>query len=213
MKLLIVLSSLLYELNVYSQTTSTIAVTVFNTTSINYKKADSIALNFQRNKYYFYEEAAQELAESLPTEKEKCRAIFRWVANNIKYDYEVMNDYKKDRVDPLVVYKTKKAVCAGYASLFQAMCEEAKIKCLYITGEAKPSAVSHAWNMVKLEGNWYVMDVTWAAGYVSGLLSGSKFTKSFDETWWMADYTKAIKTHESDDSYWSQYIVGEKEKD
>ena len=213
MKLLIVLSSLLYELNVYSQTTSTIAVTVFNTTSINYKKADSIALNFQRNKYYFYEETAQELAESLPTEKEKCRAIFRWVANNIKYDYEVMNDYKKDRVDPLVVYKTKKAVCAGYASLFQAMCEEAKIKCLYITGEAKPSAVSHAWNMVKLEGNWYVMDVTWAAGYVSGLLSGSKFTKSFDETWWMADYTKAIKTHESDDSYWSQYIVGEKEKD
>lgn len=210
MKLLITISFLLFVCNIYSQTTPTVATTVSSTANINYKRADSIALNFQRNKYYFYSETAQELAETFTTEREKCRAIFRWVANNIKYDYEVMNDYKKDRVDPLVVYKTKKAVCAGYASLFQAMCEEAKIKCLYITGEAKPSGIRHAWNMVKLDGSWYVMDVTWAAGYVSGVMSGSKFTKNFNEEWWMADYTKAIKTHESDDSYWRQYIVGER---
>ena len=181
--------------------------------NIDYKKADSIALNFQRNKYYFYSETAQELTESFSTEKEKCRAIFRWITNNIKYDYEVKNDHKKDRVDPLVVYKTKKAVCAGYASLFQAMCDEVKIKCLYISGEAKSSGIGHAWNIVKLDGYWYVMDVTWASGYVSGVLSGSKFTKSFDEEWWMADYTKAIQTHESDDSYWRQYILGEKVND
>ncbi len=176
-----------------------------------YKKADSIALNFQRNKYYFYSETAQELAESLTTDKEKCRAIFRWISNNIKYDYDVLNDYKRDRVDPLVVYKTKKAVCAGYASLFQAMCEEANIKCLYITGWALPSEVRHAWNLVKLDGEWYVMDVTWASGHVSGVLSGSKFTKSFDDTWWMAPYPLTLKTHKSDDSYWVQYVVGKKE--
>lgn len=216
MRLFIIIVFLLFVCDIYTQTTTTVAPTASiaetATASINYKKADSIALNFQRNKYYFYSETAQELAETFTTEREKCRAIFRWVANNIKYDYEVMNDFKKDRVDPLVVYKSKKAVCAGYASLFQAMCEEAKIKCLYITGEAKPSGIRHAWNMVKLDGSWYVMDVTWAAGHVSGLFSGSKFTKSFDEEWWMADYTKAIKTHESEDSNWRYYILGEKEE-
>ncbi len=210
MKLLITILFLLFVRNIYSQTTPTVAAAVSSTANINYKRADSIALNFQRNKYYFYSETAQELAETFTTEREKCRAIFRWVANNIKFDWDVRNDYKKDRVDPLVVYKTKKAVCAGYASLFQAMCEEAKIKCLYITGDALPGHDPHAWNMVKLDGSWYVMDVTWAAGYVSGVMSGSKFTKNFNEEWWMADYTKAIKTHESEDINWRYYIVGEK---
>ena len=214
MRVLIIISFLLIVCDVYSQINPTVAPTastiVTATASVNYKRADSIALNFQRNKYYFYSETAQELAETFTTEKEKCRAIFRWVTNNIKYD--VKNDYKKDRVDPLVVYKTKKAVCAGYASLFQAMCEEAKIKCLYITGDALPSHGSHAWNIVKLDSSWYVMDLTWAAGHVSGVLSGSKFTKSFDENWWMIDYATAIKTHESEDSNWRYYIIGEKEE-
>ncbi len=181
-----------------------------NNTAISYRKADSTALNFPRNKYYFYSETAEELAESFTTEKEKCRAIFRWISNNIKYDYNVLNDYKKDRVDPLIVYKSKKAVCAGYASLFQAMCEEAKIKCLYISGDANPSGglgSSHAWNIVKLDGTWYVMDLTWASGYVSGVLSGSKFTKNFNEEWWMVDYEKAIKTHHSENSDWNEIIL------
>ena len=204
MQLLSIIFCLLLVSEVYSQPTTNMAV--------NYRKADSIALNFQRNKYYFYAETAQELAETFTTEKEKCRAIFRWISNNIKYDYEVLNDHKKDRFDPLVVYKTKKAVCGGYASLFQAMCEEAKLKCLYISGEVLPSRESHAWNMVKLDGSWYVMDVTWASGCISGVLSGSKFKKSFNEEWWMADHANAIKCHVSEDSYWRQYIVGEKEK-
>ncbi len=202
MKLLIAILCFLFVNECYSQALASPVV--------NYKKADSIALNFQRNKYYFYSETAQELVESLTTEKEKCRAIFRWISNNIKYDYDVLNDYKRDRFDPLIVYKTKKAVCGGYAALFQAMCQEVKIKCLYISGEALPSRESHAWNIVELDGSWYIMDVTWASGYVGKLLAGSKYTKHFNEEWWMADYQNAIKTHKSDDPFWLQNIVGEK---
>jgi transglutaminase/protease-like cytokinesis protein 3 len=205
MRLLALIFCLIIGCDAYSQATVTL--------NFDYKRADSVALNFQRNKYYFYAETALELAEPFTTEKEKCRAIFRWIAANIKYDYAVLNDHKKDRFDPMVVYKTKKAVCGGYASLFQAMCEEAKLKCLYISGEIIPSRVSHAWNIVKLEGVWYVMDVTWASGYVSGVLSGSKFTKAFNEEWWMADFANASKTHFSEEWEWRQYIVGEKVKD
>lgn len=200
MKLLITVYCLLFVCEIYSQTTVT--------NSVNYRKADSIALNFQRNKYYFYSETAQELVETFTTEKEKCRAIFRWISNNIKYDWNVLNDYKKDRFDPLIVYKTKKAVCGGYSSLFQAMCEEAKITCLYVSGEVLPSGDSHAWNIVKLDGVWYIMDVTWASGYVSGVLSGSKFTKSFDEKYWMSEYSFFMKTHKTEDYKWREYIEG-----
>jgi transglutaminase/protease-like cytokinesis protein 3 len=209
MKLLITISFLLFVCNIYSQTTPTVAVTVSSTANINYKRADSIALNFQRNKYYFYQETAQELVESLTSEKEKCRAIFRWISNNIKYEFDVLNN-KKECEDPLLVYKRKKAVCGGYAALFKAMCDEAKIKCLDISGEVLPGHDSHAWNIVLLDGSWYIMDVTWAAGYLSGNLVNPKFKRDFDEKWWMANQEEAIKMRVSDDSYWKQYIVGEK---
>lgn len=177
------------------------------TTPINvkYTLADSLALNMQKNKYYFYQETAQELTETLNSEEQKCRAIFRWIANNIKFDYNTMNDYKRDRTDPLIVFKTKKAVCAGYASLFQAMCDEVKIKCYYIVGD---SNFDHAWNIAELDGKWYIMDITWASGYVSGVLSGSKFTKSFNEEWWMTISKEAIKSHPSVDYEWNKYILG-----
>ena len=200
-KNILFLFSLFLGSNIYSQST---------TSKTDYKKADSVALNFPRNKYYFYSETAQELAESLSTEKEKCRAIFRWITNNIKYDYDVLNDKKHDCEDPLLVYKRKKAVCGGYSSLFKAMCDEAKIKCEYISGESITSNNygSHAWNIVKLDGTWYIMDITWSSGNVSGVLSGSKYTKHFDELWWMADYNMFIKSHRTDDSKWSEYIEG-----
>ena len=133
MKFLFIFISLFSFLNSYTQTNN-----------LKYKHSDSIALNIQHNKYYYYEETTQELTENLKTEEEKCRAIFRWICDNIKYDYKTLNDYKRDRTDPTIVHKTKKAVCAGYASLFQAMCEEAKINCFYIIGY---DTFNHAWNI------------------------------------------------------------------
>lgn len=199
MKKIIIICILVLDLTVYGQT---------SVKPIDYKKADSIALSFPRNKYYFYQETAQDLAEQFTTEREKCRAIFRWITNNIMYDYKILNDYKKDRFDPLVVYKTKKAVCGGYASLFQAMCEEAKIKCEYIGGESITSNNygSHAWNIVKLDGVWYIMDVTWATGNTPDKKSNFKNAKEIDETWWMANYTDFMKSHKTDDYKWKEYI-------
>ena len=54
-----------------------------------------------------------------------------------------------------------KAVCEGYAYAFKAIVDElvrrtkANIKCDVAIGQ------NHAWNMVRLAGKWYVVDVTW----------------------------------------------------
>ena len=181
-----------------------------NIATIDYKRADSVALSFPRNKYYFFQETAQDLAEQFTTEREKCRVIFRWITNNIKFDWNALNDTKKDRADPLIVYKTKKTVCAGYASLFKAMCEEAKIKCEYIVGESITSNNygSHAWNIVKLDGVWYIMDVTWATGNTIDKSASIKNSKKIDEAWWMANYVEFMKSHKTDDSTWRECIEG-----
>lgn len=51
------------------------------------------------------------------------------------------------------------AVCQGYATLFYAMCKQAgiEVRCVAGTGNGQP----HLWNIVKLDGSWYNMDVTW----------------------------------------------------
>ncbi len=51
------------------------------------------------------------------------------------------------------------AVCEGYARAFKLLCYYAGIECILITGDSKN--VGHMWNMVKLDGNWYHVDVTW----------------------------------------------------
>lgn len=53
------------------------------------------------------------------------------------------------------VFVQKKAVCAGYAKAMQYLLRSFGIDCIYATSE------SHAWNMIKLEGDWYHLDVTW----------------------------------------------------
>lgn len=50
-------------------------------------------------------------------------------------------------------------VCESYSEAFQYLCNMAGIPCFGITGEA--SGGGHKWNGVKIDGSWYLMDVTW----------------------------------------------------
>lgn len=52
----------------------------------------------------------------------------------------------------------KKALCEGYTKAFSYLCNLAGIENVIVTGK---TTVPHMWNMVKLNGNWYHVDVTW----------------------------------------------------
>ncbi len=54
-----------------------------------------------------------------------------------------------------------RAVCGGYASTFQLFMKLIGVECLTVEGEESLAHQEHAWNMVKLEGEWYCVDVTW----------------------------------------------------
>ena len=51
-----------------------------------------------------------------------------------------------------------RSVCAGYARAFQYMMQLLDIPCYYCTGFA---GEDHAWNIVKIDGAFYNVDVTW----------------------------------------------------
>lgn len=50
--------------------------------------------------------------------------------------------------------------CNGYAKAMQYLCDQAGIDCMVITGTNKDGA-THAWNKVKVDGEWYNLDCTW----------------------------------------------------
>lgn len=58
-----------------------------------------------------------------------------------------------------------KAVCNGYTRAYQHLLTKAGIEAWYVPGTSvSPStgeSVGHAWNLVKLDGQWYYTDVTW----------------------------------------------------
>lgn len=54
------------------------------------------------------------------------------------------------------------AICEGYAEAFQYVCEKAGIEAIIIVGATNGNPPEpHEWNMVKLDGDWYQMDLTW----------------------------------------------------
>ena len=168
----------------------------------DYSKADSSALNFPQKKYKSYTEIVGPLVQNFNTDHEKFRVVFRWIAENVKYSYANRSS------DPEKVIKTRKAVCAGYASLLKAMCNSVGIECEEIYGFSKTEVSEinkslkrsdHAWNSVKLDGVWYLVDVTWAAGYLN---DRRRFVKSFNELYFLADPDFFQKKHFPEDKKW-----------
>lgn len=55
----------------------------------------------------------------------------------------------------------RKGICLGYTATFQLLMELCGIECLTVHGTAHMGTDAHAWNMVRLDGEWYAVDVTW----------------------------------------------------
>lgn len=58
------------------------------------------------------------------------------------------------------VFVEEKAVCAGYARAYQYLLNRFGIECAYVIGPCH-GGEWHAWNLIKLEGEYYYVDCTW----------------------------------------------------
>jgi transglutaminase/protease-like cytokinesis protein 3 len=88
------------------------------------------------------------------------------------------------------VLKTRLAVCEGYANLFKKICDELNVFCEKVTGYArgvgsspladdKPNDSNHAWNLVTINGESYLVDCTWNSGYMDGRVSRQRYTTDY----------------------------------
>ena len=84
----------------------------------------------------------------------------------IKYVYESLIDtveYSSGSADSQNIQSAllyRASVCAGYSKAFQYILNRMGLFCTYVTGTIKDGG-DHGWNMVRIGGNYYYVDVTW----------------------------------------------------
>lgn len=161
-------------------------------------------------------------------DEEKTRAAFTWVALNIVYnnnynvvynnnmiaiyksEYQRLRTINKREVKIVNhVFKSRKANCFGYAHLYRKLCEKLGVKSKVIYGvtksnisdiDANKTHKDHAWNIVKVNNEWKLVDVTWAAGYQD--TSTKKFIKKFNDFYFFTNPKALINHHFPVDPKW-----------
>lgn len=101
------------------------------------------------------------------TDYEKEWAIYSWLVSCVQYDWSINDPTQttpRDSFRPYGALVNRKAVCLGYATAFQLLMDMLEVECITVVGAAFHSTGDHAWNMVRLNGEWYCVDATWDLG-------------------------------------------------
>ena len=105
------------------------------------------------------------------SEYEIAKALHDWLVLNNKYDMRYYSNSLPDSAyTPYAALITGTSVCNGYATAYMAMLRYNGLGAEYVTGGTDKG--DHAWNIVKVDGEWYHVDVTWddptpdRAGYI-----------------------------------------------
>jgi len=87
-------------------------------------------------------------------EYDRIRYVFEYLVNTV--------DYNLDSPDNQNIYSSlvnRVSVCAGYSRAAQYLLQKLGIECIYAIGTI-PQQGPHAWNIVRCNGQYYHMDVT-----------------------------------------------------
>lgn len=190
----------------------------------SFDKVDAKVSSYPR--YSKVEELAQQIQKDFTSDIHKVRAAFKWLTNNISYSLD--NSYQKNRSirfryaneaerlqkvqeikDKIVsdAFKNKRGVCEEYAQSLKKLCDLMQIECEVLKGNIRNSplsigkletATNHAWNIVKINNKWMVIDATWAAGYVLN----NKWEKNFRAYYFDIPVELIGKTHFPIDRKW-----------
>ena len=90
----------------------------------------------------------------------------------------------------------RKGVCGGYAKAMQYLLNRLGIECTYICGDTKEGY--HAWNLLKLEGDYYYLDSTWGD---SSNTDPAKNKSEIDYDYFCITTSELLRDHTPDSSY------------
>jgi len=172
------------------------------------------------------------LCDPLPSLTDKARAIFTWCHHNIVYDvHNFLNHTVQYGLTPQQTIASGKAVCEGFARVYESIARQAGLECEVITGHGKGYGFSeirpgdpiprkdptgHAWNVVRIDGGEYkLIDACWGAGHFKSCTN--RYEQVFSPEWFTMSNERFGWKHfpEREGKYWfgvpktwEEYILG-----
>ncbi|TSI08349.1 DUF5050 domain-containing protein [Lysinibacillus sp. BW-2-10] len=144
------------------------------------------------------EKVASILASANPetmSDFEKVKFVNDYIVKNTAYG----EDTTASPHSANAVVAEGQGVCQGYALLALKLLQDLGIETQYVVGEVYTGG--HAWNLVKVDGQWYHLDTTWndptpdrknVVRYEYFLMNDAKMRK--DHTWIASDYPESTST-------------------
>lgn len=194
----------------------------------SHQRVDNLVENYPTN-FINIEELVIKINSDFVNQIDKARAIFYWICKNISYDVEFSEkletqnirafSYRSDKelIDKekkfnlylaLTAFKSKKAVCNGYAALFSEIANKLGLESKLIRGDLKYDSyqlevdlqTNHSWNVIKINDEWKFVDCTLAAGKISS--KTNQFVFDFNDFYFFTNPNLFFLNHFPDDEKW-----------
>ncbi len=91
------------------------------------------------------------LTEDIESEADVALMLHDYLCLNFSYDESLECD------NMYLFFKEGRGTCQGYTYAYMAMLRAAGLECTF----AASDSMAHIWNLVKIDGEWYHVDVTW----------------------------------------------------
>ncbi|MCA9790959.1 MAG: hypothetical protein KC910_04160 [Candidatus Eremiobacteraeota bacterium] len=151
---------------------------------------------------------ARSLVQGKASDQDRALALYSWLGENVAYDVDGFLKGEYGDCSAEAVFKRRVTVCSGYANLFKAMADEVGLESEVVDGFSKGYGYQaratpkpepdHAWNAVKIDGRWQLLDATWGAG---GIDQG-KFKREPSRDWFMVKPDQFIYSHYPSQPKW-----------
>jgi transglutaminase/protease-like cytokinesis protein 3 len=148
------------------------------------------------------------LIDDTQSELERVRALWIWEATHVVYDGRRFSVRDVPSLDAELVFIRRAGVCIDYSVLFERLAMLAGIRAPVVVGVASgyPKAIllgdaSHAWNAARIDGAWYLLDVTWSSGYLDESFTFHHADPP-DESYFLAEPARFVRSHLPEDPFW-----------
>ena len=154
----------------------------------------------RKEKKILIEQAALNMLSSLPAEAsdyEKVKYVYETIIKNTEYNMD-----SPDNQNICSVFLNHISVCQGYAKAVQYLLTKLQIPATLVIGMVS-NGEGHAWNLVKIENEFYYLDSTWGdASYLFQLndeVQSVQNTLSINYDYLCVTTDEILKTHSFSD--------------